>query len=368
MNKVKCLIIGSGPAGYTAAIYAARADLKPVMYTGLQMGGQLTTTTEVDNFPGYPNGTGGTAMMSDLQNQAERFGTKINFGLVTKVQLSDKFGGTHKIVIDESKEIEAETVIISTGATAKYLGLGSEQRLIGGGVSACATCDGFFYKGQNVIVTDTGKLLVHFNRGLQVGQQYGPTLDGEGGFNMTNDGRIAISKLFMEKNVTTPMDYTPDLDFNNPVEAVFSQDQINCGVLNFKWEFDPNYGNGNSAVDVPLYRLGGMYCMRAEAYFRKGDVALALADINKLRTNRTREALFGNAPGKPILTLDETTLYNEIGFEMYWEMYRRKQMIRFGTYDKAYTAKSETSSYLRVYAIPQATIDVTAQITQNIGY
>lgn len=156
MNKVKCLIIGSGPAGYTAAIYAARVDLKPVMYTGLQMGGQLTTTTEVDNFPGYPNGTDGTAMMSDLQNQAERFGTKINFGLVTKVQLSDKFGGTHKIVIDESKEIEAETVIISTGATAKYLGLDSEQRLIGGGVSACATCDGFFYKGQNVIVVGAG--------------------------------------------------------------------------------------------------------------------------------------------------------------------------------------------------------------------
>lgn len=216
--------------------------------------------------------------------------------------------------------------------------------------------------------TDTGKWRVHFNRGLQVGQQYGPTLDGSGGFNMTADGRIAISKLFMEKNATTPMDYTPDLDFNNPLEAVFSQDEINRGVRNFKWEFDPNYGNGNSAVDVPLYRLGGMYCMRAEAYFRKGETALALDDINMLRTSRTREALFGNAPGVAITSLDETTLYNEIGFEMYWEMYRRKQMIRFGTFDDAYTAKSATEPYLRVYAIPQATIDVTDEISQNFGY
>ena len=155
-ERIKCLIIGSGPAGYTAAIYAARADMKPVMYTGLQMGGQLTTTTEVDNYPGYPNGTDGTAMMNDLQKQAERFGTEVRFGLVTKVELSDKVGGIHKIIVDESLEIEAETVIISTGATAKYLGLESEQRLIGGGVSACATCDGFFYKGQDVIVVGAG--------------------------------------------------------------------------------------------------------------------------------------------------------------------------------------------------------------------
>ncbi|CAM1374003.1 thioredoxin-disulfide reductase [Tenacibaculum xiamenense] len=155
-EKIKCLIIGSGPAGYTAAIYAARADMKPVMYTGLQMGGQLTTTTEVDNFPGYPNGTDGTAMMEDLKNQAERFGTDVRFGLVTSVDLSDNEGGIHKVTVDESTEIEAETVIISTGATAKYLGLESEQRLIGGGVSACATCDGFFYKGQDVIVVGAG--------------------------------------------------------------------------------------------------------------------------------------------------------------------------------------------------------------------
>ncbi len=156
IEKIKCLIIGSGPAGYTAAIYAARADMKPVMYTGLQMGGQLTTTTEVDNFPGYANGTDGTAMMEDLKNQAERFGTEVRFGMVTEVVLSSEVGGIHEIVVDGSKKIHANTVIISTGATAKYLGLESEQRLIGGGVSACATCDGFFYKGQDVIVVGAG--------------------------------------------------------------------------------------------------------------------------------------------------------------------------------------------------------------------
>jgi thioredoxin reductase (NADPH) len=155
-ERIKCLIIGSGPAGYTAAIYAARADMKPVMYTGMQMGGQLTTTTEVDNFPGYPNGTDGTAMMNDLQKQAERFGTEVRFGMVTKVDFNKDEGGIHKVIVDEATEIEAETVIISTGATAKYLGLESEQRLIGGGVSACATCDGFFYKGQDVVVVGAG--------------------------------------------------------------------------------------------------------------------------------------------------------------------------------------------------------------------
>ncbi len=156
IEKIKCLIIGSGPAGYTAAIYAARADMKPIMYTGMQMGGQLTTTTEVDNFPGYAEGTDGTAMMNDLQKQAERFGTEVRFGLVTKVNLSDKVGGIHKVIVDETKHIEAETIIICTGATAKYLGIESEQRLIGGGVSACATCDGFFYKGQDVVVVGAG--------------------------------------------------------------------------------------------------------------------------------------------------------------------------------------------------------------------
>jgi thioredoxin reductase (NADPH) len=156
IERIKCLIIGSGPAGYTAAIYAARADLKPVMYTGMQMGGQLTTTTEVDNFPGYPDGTDGTAMMEDLKKQAERFGTEVRFGMVTSVDFSKEVGGIHKVTVDESIQIEANTIIISTGATAKYLGIESEQRLIGGGVSACATCDGFFYRGQEVVVVGAG--------------------------------------------------------------------------------------------------------------------------------------------------------------------------------------------------------------------
>jgi len=156
IEKIKCLIIGSGPAGYTAAIYAARADLKPVMYTGLEMGGQLTTTTEVDNFPGYPEGVDGTQMMEDLKKQAERFETEVRFGTVTKVDLSDKVGGIHKVEVDGSKQIEAETVIIATGASARYLGLESEERLKGGGVSACATCDGFFYRDQDIIVVGAG--------------------------------------------------------------------------------------------------------------------------------------------------------------------------------------------------------------------
>jgi len=156
IEKIKCLIIGSGPAGYTAAIYAARADMKPVMYTGMQMGGQLTTTTEVDNFPGYAEGTDGPAMMEDLKKQAERFGTEVRFGMATKVELSEEVGGIHKVIVDETIQIAAETIIISTGATAKYLGIESEQRLIGGGVSACATCDGFFYKGQDVVVVGAG--------------------------------------------------------------------------------------------------------------------------------------------------------------------------------------------------------------------
>jgi len=155
-ERIKCLIIGSGPAGYTAAIYASRAELNPVMYTGMQMGGQLTTTTEVDNFPGYPNGTDGTAMMEDLKKQAERFGTEVRFGLATSVDFNDKVGGVHKITIDGTKQIEADTVIITTGATAKYLGLESEEKLKGGGVSACATCDGFFYRKQDVIVVGAG--------------------------------------------------------------------------------------------------------------------------------------------------------------------------------------------------------------------
>ena len=156
MEKLKTLIIGSGPAGYTAAIYAARADLKPVLYTGMEPGGQLTTTTEVDNFPGYPDGIDGPTMMVHLQKQAERFGTEVRIGFINKVEFSTKKGGMHKAFTEDGTEIQAQTIIISTGATAKYLGLPSEQRLRGGGVSACAVCDGFFYKGQEVAIVGGG--------------------------------------------------------------------------------------------------------------------------------------------------------------------------------------------------------------------
>lgn len=153
MEKTKCLIIGSGPAGFTAAIYAARADLKPIIYEGLQPGGQLTTTTEVDNFPGYPDGIDGPTMMEDLKKQATRFGTDVRWGMVTEVDTSSR---PYKVKVDDGKEIEAETLIISTGATAKYIGLESEEKFKGGGVSACATCDGFFYKGKDVAVVGGG--------------------------------------------------------------------------------------------------------------------------------------------------------------------------------------------------------------------
>ena len=153
VEKVKVLIIGSGPAGYTAGIYASRANLNPVLYQGMEAGGQLTTTTEVENFPGYSEGVTGPVMMEDLKKQAERFGTDIRFGEVSSVDFSEK---PYKLTIDDEKSIEADAVIIATGATAKYLGLESEERLKGGGVSACATCDGFFYKNKVVSVVGGG--------------------------------------------------------------------------------------------------------------------------------------------------------------------------------------------------------------------
>lgn len=155
IENVKCLIIGSGPAGYTAAIYAARANMHPVLYQGAQPGGQLTTTNEVENFPGYPDGITGPEMMVELQKQSERFGTDVRDGWVTKVDFSAR---PHKVWVNETKEIHAETVIISTGASAKYLGLPSEMHYLqtGGGVSACAVCDGFFYRNQEVVIVGAG--------------------------------------------------------------------------------------------------------------------------------------------------------------------------------------------------------------------
>ncbi|AUD05838.1 thioredoxin-disulfide reductase [Spirosoma pollinicola] len=157
-EHVKCLIIGSGPAGYTAAIYASRANIQPVMYQGPQPGGQLTITTEVDNFPGYPDGVQGPQMMLDLEAQARRFGTDIRYGMVTKVEFSDQpgQGAPHRAIVDDKHEITADSIIISTGASAKWLGLPSEMRLNGRGVSACAVCDGFFFRGQDVAIVGAG--------------------------------------------------------------------------------------------------------------------------------------------------------------------------------------------------------------------
>ena len=155
IEKVKCLIIGSGPAGYTAAIYASRANMEPVLYQGEQPGGQLTTTNDVENFPGYPDGITGPEMMIQLQKQAERFGTDVRYGWITKVDFSVY---VHKVWVNDEKEIHASTIIISTGASAKYLGLPSEQKYLrlGGGVSACAVCDGFFYRNQDVVIVGAG--------------------------------------------------------------------------------------------------------------------------------------------------------------------------------------------------------------------
>jgi hypothetical protein len=217
------------------------------------------------------------------------------------------------------------------------------------------------------VVAGTNLPWFHFNRGIMVGQQYGPKLTPSGAFEMTGN-RIKVSELSMEKSSGTKMNFTPELNFDNPSQAVFAQNQINRGARVFKFEYDPGDGNGSSNVDIPLFRLGVMYTLRAEAYFRKGQNALALADINVLRTSRTREAYYNNARGIAIASLDEATLYKEMAFESYWEMYRRPQMIRFGKYEKPFSAKPVSQPFRRIFPIPQSTLDVTKEFHQNSGY
>ncbi|MEJ2883824.1 RagB/SusD family nutrient uptake outer membrane protein [Pedobacter sp. GR22-6] len=208
----------------------------------------------------------------------------------------------------------------------------------------------------------------HFTRGILFGPQYGPKLTSAGGFEMTSDGRIKVSELYMEKSTGTRMDFTPALNFSNPRQAVFAQNEINRGARVFKYEFDPEEGNGTSNVDIPLFRLGAIYTMRAEAYFRKGQTGQAMADINLLRTSRTREAYHNNAPGRMITSLTEADLYREIAFETYWELLRRPQMIRFGKYELPFSAKPTSKPERRIFPIPQSTMDVSKEFKQNPGY
>jgi len=222
----------------------------------------------------------------------------------------------------------------------------------------------------NSLVVGSGQPWFHFNRGLIEGQQYGPKLTTGGGFEMTENNRIKVSALVCEKSTSTPMNFTPALNFDNATQSVFSQNQINRGVRCFKYEFDPEEGNGSSNVDIALYRLGGIYTMRAEAYLRKGDAGSALADINLLRTSRTRESLFGNAAGTALTTLNMDVLYREIAFELYWEMWRRPQMVRFGKLEAALpgSAKPVSDAFRRVFPIPQQAMDASKEFTQNQGY
>ncbi len=219
------------------------------------------------------------------------------------------------------------------------------------------------------LVSGTQLPWFHFNRGLQAGQQYGPKLTTGGGFEMVGD-RIKVSSLVCEKSTTTPMDFTPALNFDNAAQSVFSQNQINRGVRCFKYEFDTGSGNGASNVDIALYRLGGIYTMRAEAYLRKGDAASALADINILRTTRTRESLYGNTAGTALTSINMDILFREIALELYWEMWRRPQMVRFGKLEAALpgSAKPATQPFRRVFPIPQQAMDVTDGFIQNQGY
>jgi len=219
----------------------------------------------------------------------------------------------------------------------------------------------------NSLVVGTSLSWFHFNRGMQYGQQYGPSIVGTD-FQHTPDGRIKVNKLYCEKASSQLMDFTPELNFDDSTQSVFTQAQINRGVRPFKYEFDPEGLNSKSNCDLPVYRLGAMYCMRAEAYLRKNMINEALADVNLLRTSRTREALYGNAPGKALAAIDMPTLYRETGFEMYWEMYRRKAAIRFGKFEAAGTAKPVSQPFRRIYPIPQSTMDATKIFEQNNGY
>ncbi len=233
IEKVKCLIIGSGPAGYTAAIYAARANMSPVLYQGTQPGGQLTTTNEVENFPGYPNGVTGPEMMIELQKQAERFDTDIRNGWITKVDFSEDI---HKVWVNDEKEIHADTIIISTGASAKYLGLESEQKYLklGGGVSACAVCDGFFYRNQEVVIVGAGDSAceeAHYLSKLCTKVTM-----------LVRRDEFRASKIMAKRVVNTE---NIDILFNTETEEVLGDGQVVTGVRVFN-------NNTNEKQDIPI--------------------------------------------------------------------------------------------------------------------
>lgn len=218
IERVKCLIIGSGPAGYTAAIYAARAEMKPVLYQGMQPGGQLTTTNEVENFPGYPNGISGPEMMVELEAQAKRFEADIRFGFITKVDFSEDI---HKAWVEDGKEIHADTIIIATGASAKYLGLESEQLYLknGGGVSACAVCDGFFYRGQETVIVGAGDSAceeAHYLSKLCTKVTM-----------LVRKDEFRASKIMAERVKNTP---NIDIQFNTETKEVLGDGQVVTGV------------------------------------------------------------------------------------------------------------------------------------------
>jgi hypothetical protein len=210
----------------------------------------------------------------------------------------------------------------------------------------------------------------HFNRGFQEGQQYGPIIsDGEFEMDPDDNSRVLVQKLYTEKNTDLLMDFTRELDFDDPGKAIFTQNQINRGVRVFKQEYDAENTRKYGGVDIPVFRLGGIYTMRAEAKFRNGDVSGALDDINTLRSSRWSIAMDGSKYyGKNISSLDEETLYNEISYELYWESKRRPQMIRFGKFEDVYTAKPASEPYRRVFAIPQSELDVNKDLVQNKGY